>query len=325
MNHLARSLKNFLADNPLDRQGLKRKENDWLKAQLHAPTARIVVLWQTKSLFASEHSPEPVFVNAEQLGDLLTGVEPIFLGTDGDTAYFAIDLPGEQAPASVTDLGSFQDLRFRPGLDSQLGAIIGYAKGIIYWHSRHQFCSDCGSQTVSREGGFVRGCLSSTCGKSHFPRTDMAIIVIVHGRDAEGAERCMLARQPSWPKGRYSVVAGFVEPGESLEAAVAREVKEETNIDVGSVEYHSSQPWPFPGSLMLGYMAEATSHDIATLDQELEHARWFTHKELKQAIQNGDLRLPPSQAISYRLIETWFDAGNEGTLREITVDGDFLR
>lgn len=319
MNHLERSLRNFLAENPLDRQGILRRNGDWLNEQLHNPTTRIVAMWQTKNLFVSEESPIPVFVPPAVVADLLPTAEPIFLGTWNEISYFAIDLVGESAPEAVTALGSFQDLRFRPGIDPQLAAILGYAKGMIYWHSRHHYCSDCGSLTGSRDGGFVRNCLSSTCGKSHFPRTDMAIIVVVHGLDEAGNERCMLARQPTWPVGRYSVIAGFVEPGESLEMAVLREVKEETDIDIKSVEYHSSQPWPFPGSLMLGFMAEASSHEINTVDQELEHARWFTRQELKDAVKSGQLKLPPTTAISYRLIESWFDGGDVGRLQELTT------
>lgn len=318
MNHLEHSLRNFLADNPLDRQGIKRRDSDWLKAQLLDPNSRIVAMWQGKNLFVSADSPTPVFVEPAAVADLLPTAEPIFLGVWNTTSYFALDLPGDAPPEAVTARGSFQDLRFRGGIDPQLAAILGYAKGLIYWHARHHYCSDCGTLTGSRDGGFVRICLSSTCGKSHFPRTDMAIIVVVHGVDEAGNERCLLARQPTWPAGRYSVIAGFVEPGESLETAVAREVKEETDIDVKSVEYHSSQPWPFPGSLMLGFMAEASSHEINTVDQELEHARWFTRSELKEAVTTGTLKLPPLTAISYRLIESWFDLGESGALRELT-------
>ncbi|MFN8445240.1 MAG: NAD(+) diphosphatase [Caldilineaceae bacterium] len=324
MNHLERSLRNFLANNPLDRQGVKRRDNTWLEEQLHNPATRIVPMWQSKNLFVSEHSPTPIFVTPDIVADLLPTGEPIFLGTWQNTSYFALDIVSETPPEAITALGSFQDLRFRPGIDPQLAAILGYAKGLIYWHSRHRYCSDCGSPSASRDGGFVRICMSSTCGKSHFPRTDMAIIVVVHGVDEAGNERCLLARQPTWPPGRYSVIAGFVEPGESLEAAVAREVKEETDIDVQSIEYHSSQPWPFPGSLMLGFMAQASSHEITTVDQELEHARWFTRQELKDSIVSGQLKLPPMTAISYRLIESWFD-GPEGKLSDLTDGGDFLR
>ncbi|MCB0183493.1 MAG: NAD(+) diphosphatase, partial [Caldilineaceae bacterium] len=150
------------------------------------------------------------------------------------------------------------------------------------------------------------------CGKQIFPRTDPAIIVLVRSGD-----RCLLARQPSWPAGRYSVIAGFVEPGESLEDAVKREVMEEAGIAVGQIQYHSSQPWPFPSSLMLGFMADATTTEFHFIDDELEEARWLTREQIAAEIENGTLKLPPGLSISHRLIESWFDAGDVGKLSNL--------
>jgi NAD+ diphosphatase len=158
------------------------------------------------------------------------------------------------------------------------------------------------------KGGHVLVCSNPVCRHEQFPRIDPAIIVLV-----SDAERALLGRQAAWPVGRYSTIAGFVEPGESLEDAVAREVLEETGVQVDRIEYHSSQPWPFPSSLMLGFMAQAVTHEVHLKDQELEDARWFTRAE----IIAGTPVLPPRQSISYRLIETWFDAGAERPLRDI--------
>jgi NAD+ diphosphatase len=163
------------------------------------------------------------------------------------------------------------------------------------WRARHRYCGICASTLVAERAGHVMRCLK--CGHESFPRIDPAIIVLV----ADG-DRCLLGRQASWPPGRYSTIAGFVEPGESLEDAVAREVLEETAVRVRSVNYHSSQPWPFPSSLMVGFHATADSSQPVQVTNELEHARWFTRQELTQ---EGSLLLPPSQSISYRLITTW--------------------
>ena len=158
----------------------------------------------------------------------------------------------------------------------------------------------------------MRTCTNPACGKQIFPRTDPAIIVLVQAGD-----RCLLARQASWPPGRYSVIAGFVEPGESLEDAVKREVMEESGITVSEIYYQSSQPWPFPSSLMLGFMAHATTVEFNLIDNELEEARWMTRAEITQELQDGRLKLPPGLSISRRLIETWFDSGDAGKLSEI--------
>jgi len=315
MNHYERSALNFFAANPLDRLTLNRRDATWLAAQLTAPTTRIVPVWQAKSLLTNEESAQAVLLDATMTPDLLAAVEPILLGAHDGVTYFAIDLSTVE-PVRLEVLqawGSFRDLwATHSGLDAKSAAILAYAKGMAYWHQRHRFCGDCGSPTQSADGGFVRKCTNAACAKQHFPRTDPAIIVLVHA-----GEKCLLARQASWPQGRYSVVAGFVEPGESLEDAVKREVREETNIEVATVQYHSSQPWPFPGSLMVGYTAEAASFDFHYADEELEQARWLSRPEIVAEIQQGILKLPPNISISHRLIESWFDAGDCGKLSDL--------
>jgi NAD+ diphosphatase len=157
-------------------------------------------------------------------------------------------------------------------------------------------------------------CTNDACGRHHFPRIDPAIIVLV-----TSGERCLLGRKPEWPPKRYSTLAGFVEPGESLEAAVVREVREETSVEVESIHYFASQPWPFPSSLMLGFRAEAASDGIDVGEDELEDARWFTRQEMRDSIADGTLKLPFHLAISYHLIESWYDAGGLGPLRDIST------
>ena len=185
-------------------------------------------------------------------------------------------------------------------------SLLAYASAMIKWHRRTRFCGKCGKQTRAIQSGHVRHC--GSCDIQHFPRLDPAIIVLVTNDD-----KCLLGRQSSWDPGRYSTIAGFVEPGESLEDTVSREVLEETGVITGNVRYHSSQPWPFPSSLMLGFFAEAESSLINLGDDELEDAQWFS----KQDIKEGKPLLPFPVSISFRLVEDWFNQGETVSLREI--------
>jgi NAD+ diphosphatase len=180
------------------------------------------------------------------------------------------------------------------------GSLLAYARGLIYWHGRHRFCGVCGSPTLAFEGGHVRRCTNPACGSSHFPRTDPAVIMLVTDGD-----RALVGRQAVWPKGMHSTLAGFVEPGESLEAAVAREVFEEAGIEVDQVRYHSSQPWPFPCSIMLGFYARARTTEIKLDQLELEDARWVERDWLLAHQDDEDFRLPRLDSIARRLIEDW--------------------
>ncbi len=224
---------------------------------------------------------------------------PVFLGTLEDTAYFAVEVT-----ADVPAHGEFRDLR-RVGalLDPADGSVLAYARGMIYWHVRHRFCGLCGNPTQSLQGGHVRRCRNADCGASHFPRTDPAIIVLVTDND-----RCLLTRQEAWPDGYYSALAGFVEPGESVGEAVAREVAEETGIEIESVRYHSSQPWPFPSSLMLGFTAMYRGGALQVDRDELEDARWYGREELRRLTAAGEIRLPPRASIARRMIDEWLNA-----------------
>jgi NAD+ diphosphatase len=186
-----------------------------------------------------------------------------------------------------------------PMLAPDSASLLAYARALSLWKSRHRYCGVCGAPNLPARAGHVLHCSRAECGNESFPRLDPAIIVLV--TDATG-ERALLGRQASWAPGRYSTIAGFVEPGESLEDAVVREVAEETGILVGDVEYEASQPWPFPSSLMLGFRAVARTHDITLHDGELEDARWFTRADLA----SGTPGLPPAGAISTRLIDRWY-------------------
>jgi NAD+ diphosphatase len=188
-------------------------------------------------------------------------------------------------------------------LSPEDAAIAAQARHLVDWHSRHRFCPGCGHSTFSKDGGWSRLC--GSCGSEHFPRTDPVVIMLV--RDGE---RCLLGRQPNWPKPFHSALAGFVEPGETLEEAVRREVKEEAGLDVGAVHYHSSQPWPFPASLMLGCFADATTNEIVVDRSELEEAGWFERDEVRAALRRPSDRLavPPRMAIAHQLLRAWIDS-----------------
>ena len=191
-------------------------------------------------------------------------------------------------------------------LPADQASLAAYGRAMVLWDRRHRFCGRCGGATASDEGGHVRRCKDEECCNAMFPRVDPAIIVLVND-----GERTLLGRQASWDENRYSTLAGFVEPGESLEEAVAREVREESGVDVDMVDYHSSQPWPFPSSLMLGFTARARTTKIELLDAELEHADWFSRED----IASRRIHLPFPVSISYRLIEDWYDNGSPGQMR----------
>jgi NAD+ diphosphatase len=203
------------------------------------------------------------------------------------------------AAAGFTDLRSVGAIMPRDD-----GALLAYARGLIHWHSRHRFCGVCGHPTVSEQAGHQRRCANPVCGAVHFPRTDPAVIMLIHDGD-----RIILGRQAQWPPGMNSVLAGFVEPGESLEEAVAREVMEEVGIAVTEVRYRSSQPWPFPSSIMLGFTARALTADIRLSPDEIETARWYSRDELRRSPENESFRLPRRDSIARRLVDDWL-AGN---------------
>ena len=206
-----------------------------------------------------------------------------------------------QPPQPLPEATELRELRpLAPLLQTDAASLLAYARALVLWRSRHRFCGVCGAPNQRARAGHVMRCSRESCGNETFPRLDPAIIVLVS--DA-GGERALLGRQASWAAGRYSTIAGFVEPGESLEDAVIREVDEETGVQVGDVEYIASQPWPFPSSLMLGFRAVARTDAISLRDGELEDARWFSRAD----IAAGHPSLPPAGSISSRLIDGWFN------------------
>jgi NAD+ diphosphatase len=221
----------------------------------------------------------------------------VYLGRLGQRELFAAPAP-EPAPTDADSNLSWRDLRSAAAsLDAGQAGVLAYARALCAWRVRHRYCGECGGRNRAESGGHRLRCPS--CGAVSFPRTDPAIIVAV--RDGQ---RCLLGRQAGWPAGRYSTLAGFVEPGETLDAAVAREVREEAGVELGDCRYLGSQPWPFPVSLMLGFEAKAASTQIR-LGDELEDARWFDPDEFARALADGSLLPPPRLSISRWLIQRW--------------------
>ncbi len=289
---------NVFAGAFVDRTGERRKDPDWLAEALASRETRFVPVWGDRCLVGGD-PPGAVLLTSDQVGEIVTGDNVVFLGLFRDQPAFSVAIAGEiEAPFS--ELGEFKDLRFLGTvLPADEANLVAHARALVLWHNATLFCGRCGSASQPEAGGNARRCVNPDCDQAIFPRTDPAIIVLVKNGD-----RCVLGRQASWPEGRYSTIAGFVEPGESLEDAVRREVYEETNIRVGSVRYHSSQPWPFPSALMLGFVAEATTEEIKLNDGELEDARWFTRDELK----SGDVGLPFRISIARRLVDHFIDS-----------------
>lgn len=298
---------NTYASIPLDRASIRRKDAVWLAEAWSSPAARLLPVWRSRNLVTGPaEACRAVFVPAG--GEW--GAETVFLGLiDGETPLFTVDLSALEEPEAHPDLaglGRFEDLRaVGPTMDRTEGGLCAYARGIAWWNARHRFCGVCGAPATSGEGGHVRHCANAACGTHHFPRTDPAVIMLVH----DGGDRMVLGHNARFPAGLHSVLAGFVEPGESLEDAVAREVLEEVGLVVTDVRYHSSQPWPFPSSLMLGFSARAVTFDIQTDAEELDSARWFDRAYLRDVQPSEEFRLARPDSIARRLIDEWIAEG----------------
>lgn len=301
--------RNVFAGPYLDRAAHLRHDPDWFAGALTDRRSRVVPVWNSRSLLASGAEPRAAFIDLQSVPAERRGIDDlILLGEAGGLRFFACEFESVDPP-QLAEGARFEDLRLVASvLPPDEAGILGYARALIAWRRRNRFCGTCGTPTVATRGGHVLMCTNPACRTEQFPRLDPAIIVLI-----SDGPRALLGRQASWPVGRYSTIAGFVEPGESLEDAVAREVLEETGVQVDTIEYHSSQPWPFPSSLMLGFTAHAITADVSRRDEELEDVRWFTRAE----IAAGTPLLPPITSISFRLIEHWFDSGSERPLSDL--------
>jgi NAD+ diphosphatase len=302
------AITNTFAGNPLDRASELRGDRAALSKLLKAPGARALALWNGKPLVTGEDDPAIAWLPPRLAHELAVGEERmLFLGLMDGAAVFAVDLEGAADPVDgpLQGFGRFAGLRDiaqqLPGADA---GVLATAKAVFEWRRRHGFCSACGQPTLVTDGGWKRVC--EACRAEHFPRTDPVVIML-----PTLGERCLLGRQRAWPAGMHSALAGFLEPGETIEEACAREVREEAGLSVTAVRYHSSQPWPFPNSLMIGLLAEV-SDDNARPDQtELEAVRWFTRTETK-ALLRGEIEgvwSPRPSAIAHQLVKAWAEGG----------------
>jgi NAD+ diphosphatase len=284
---------------PLDRAAHLRKDGAYLEARLAERETVLVPVWRNKVLVARGSTPHPASVS---VGDAPTFVSPdvelVWLGLLGNKACFAVDLSERDQPlhATLSESAAFEDLRVAGNLihPSDFG-ILAFARGILHWHRQQRFCGRCAAPTRVREGGHVREC--APCESKHFPRTDPAVMILVTSGD-----RCLLARQPGFPAGMFSALAGFVEPGESVEDCVLREAREEVGLEVGELRYFRSQSWPFPQSLMIGFNARAASEAFVLDRDELEDARWFSRQELRDA---QGFFYPPPVSLAHHMIQAF--------------------
>jgi NAD+ diphosphatase len=278
--------------NPLDRASYSRADPAWLAAQ--ALTGLFLPFWQNRPLVTQGRAG---FLSWREEWQ---GLTTVFLGLDGTQPLFAVDLPGDSEP--VLGEGAFAEMRASAfALPARDTAIAGQAKALLDWHKRHGFCPNCGTPTQVRDGGYRRLC--PQCGAEHFPRTDPVVIMLpIFGNE------CLVGRNQRFPPLLYSAFAGFVEPGESMEEAVRRELWEEVGMRSGAVTYHAAQPWPFPSSLMLGCYAQALSRDFQIDGHEIEAARWLTRDEVRARLANtieDEMKLPATIAIAHYLIRDW--------------------
>jgi NAD+ diphosphatase len=297
----------FLPAETLEREAHRRGDSEWLRRQL-SDSPQFIFVWRGCNLFGVSQNKRPYLLEVSEPEKVL---DPIFLCVRSHGgSLFAANLSDCQSETEALaalnlrpDLARFIPLRQFDGLlSSEERSLLFYSRSLTHWHEEQKFCHRCGNPTLPEEGGHVMACVNPDCATKHFPRTDPATIMLVYSGD-----HCLLGRQAAWPEGMYSTLAGFVEPGEKLEEAVSREVKEESGIEVKNIRYFGSQPWPFPQSLMLGFFAEAETKEIMR-GIELEDVRWFHVSETKELLTKLEGRFPHLDTIARRLIRHWVES-----------------
>ena len=288
------------ADGEFDRAAEWREDSDWLAARLAAPGSRIYPIWRHRFLF--DGGGLPVVLTPQSAASVADLAQTVLLGLIDEVAHFTLNVSSLSEEGLAANLeGTAHDLRdVAADLSHRTAAMLAFGRGMSVWHMDHEYCGRCGAATRMERAGHARRCLGQGCGRLHFPRTDPAVITLVIDGD-----RCLLARRATIDIPRFSTVAGFVEPGETLEDAVRREVAEEVGVTTGRVLYRASQPWPFPSSLMMGFWARALDPRIQVDGAEISEAAWFTRAEIDRAVAAEDIILPPGDSISRRLLEDW--------------------
>lgn len=304
------AFQNTFAGNPLDRASEHRINEAWLAEKLAAPDSLGIALWNGRPLVeaSKDGGMQLAYLRADMAGELAQGPERLlFMGLWKDTAVFAVDLEGALDPAEgpLQGLGAFEDLRqIALRLPAAEAAIAATGKQMFEWRRRHRHCANCGEQSQVVDGGWKRQCPS--CKAEHFPRTDPVVIMLPYIGD-----RCMLGRQAMWPAGMFSALAGFLEPGETIEEACARELQEEAGLKTAKVRYHSTQPWPYPSSLMIGLLAEVEDDQASPDQTELSEVTWLTRDEAREMLagRHAGVNAPNPLAIAHQLIKAWVEEG----------------
>ncbi len=295
--------RHVFAGSPLDRADGRRKDRAWIAGRLERADSLFLPVWRSRSLVAgmARGKPSLAALDATEARTLSATHPWALLGLLNDQALFTLDLGRLDQPPKP-DGAAYEDLRRMAGLlPVEEAAILAHARGLMHWRTRQRFCGICGGACLAEQAGHVMACTG--CGARHFPRTDPAVIMRVTHHGSPGGERILLGQTARLREmGIFTILAGFVEPGETLEEAVAREVFEEAGVRVANVRYHSSQPWPFPASIMLGFTAEAVTEAIALDDDEMVAAGWFTRADLDRP---AGFALPPPISIARRLIDDW--------------------
>lgn len=312
---MALSTTNTFTGNPLDRAGDLRNDPAWLAEQEANPEALAMVLWEGRPLI-EDHADGPrlAWLSLAHARDMVPDRD-LYLGQWESAPVFAVEFEGSVDPGAgpVAGLGAFHDMRTAAGLlPGPEAAMAGGAKSLFDWRRRHGFCAACGQASENACGGWKRVC--PACSTEHFPRVDPVTIMLIVHKGPDG-ERALLGRQAAWPEGRMSALAGFLEPGESIEEACAREVQEEAGLNVTAVRYHSSQPWPFPSQLMIGLIAQVDSDDARPDQTELESVVWLTRDEMRAVLSGAHaIKPPPPVAIARTLMQAWVDQADQSSL-----------
>jgi len=314
-DHLARSKRNRFTAVRLNREVELRNDAGWLKQSLANPQTRLVPLWRSRSLLERNSAGSlAVYLSPAELEQPDRIQPPTLLGNDGGHDSFVTSVTDDQKDAILKQYPNarFANLRMASiDMAAKHAGILTYAKALHYWQHRNAFCGVCGNPNLLRSAGHLMVCINDEYSRETYPRIDPAIIVLVAHKDA-----CLLDRNSRWPAEQFSTLAGLVEPGESLEDAVVREVYEEVSVQLTNIRYVSSQPWPFPASAMCGFYAEALDRNF-TVSEEVDEAHWFTVESLTNAVQDGTVRLSPPVSIDFRLLADWFRRNDGGDLERL--------
>lgn len=300
---------NTFAGSPMNRMGNERRNEDWLRQRMDDPDSCFLPMWQLRALMMPGEELRIGWCRKQDVQPfIIAGANVVFLGQINGASHFAVDVSAagtHKTDAPLQDYGKWIDVRSAAATcGGDDAAILAQSRSMLDWHARHRFCAVCGQPSRMGEGGYSRKCSGEDCGAMHFPRTDPVTIMLVLDGD-----NCLLGRQKIFAANSYSALAGFMEPGETIEETVRREVFEEAGIRVGAVRYVFSQPWPFPSSLMMGCFAEAETTEIKIDPNELEEARWFTKHQIRDMVDSwrdqSKIRMPAPLAIAHQLAAAW--------------------